>query len=278
MALPTQDEIASVARDVLRELTGTPRGEGSVSRPGFTQRPFVDEGTVRAAKAAGRSVINLPRGAVITPLARDVAGDLGVELRIDEASSLPAGTPAATSGVPAATTSAGNAPAADAGPAPQDGGAIALGADHGGYPLKEALKKHLQGRGLRVLDQGTTSSEAVDYPDFAAKVAKAVALSDAAWGVIVDGAGIGSCMAANKVPGVLAATCHDERTARNSREHNGANVLCLGSGSLDEAAAKRVLDAWLATGFAGGRHGKRVAKIKAIERSFLLSTGGASPR
>jgi ribose 5-phosphate isomerase B len=275
VALPTQDEIASVARDVLRELTGTPRGEGSVSRPGFTQRPFVDEGTVRAAKAAGRSVINLPKGAVITPLARDVAGDLGVELRIDEASTLPAGTPAATSGVPAATSNApaisaapADAAPADAGPAPQEGGAIALGADHGGFPLKEALKKHLQARGLRVLDQGTTSTEAVDYPDFAAKVAKAVALSDAAWGVLVDGAGIGSCMAANKVPGVLAATCHDERTAKNSREHNGANVLCLGSGSLDEAAAKRVLDAWLATGFAGGRHGKRVAKIRAIERSF----------
>lgn len=265
MALPTQDEIASVARDVLRELTGTPRGEGSVSRPTIQQRAFVDEGTVRAAKAAGRTVINLPKGAVITPLARDVAGDLGVELRIGDAPGPQQASPAATGGVPAATASA---PAPDAGPAPQDGGTIALGADHGGFPLKEALKKHLQGRGLRVLDCGTSSTEAVDYPDFAAKVAKAVALSDAAWGVVVDGAGIGSCMAANKVPGVLAATCHDERTAKNSREHNGANVLCLGSGSLDEAAAKRVLDAWLATGFGGGRHGKRVAKIRAIERSF----------
>jgi ribose 5-phosphate isomerase B len=119
-----------------------------------------------------------------------------------------------------------------------------------------------------VNDLGTHSTEAVDYPDVAARVAKAVALGEASWGILVDGAGIGSCMAANKVPGVLAATCHDEKTAKNSREHNGANVLCLGTGSLDEKAALRVVDAWLATGFGGGRHGKRVQKIRAIERGF----------
>jgi ribose 5-phosphate isomerase B len=157
---------------------------------------------------------------------------------------------------------------ADAGPAPQAGGAIAVGADHGGFPLKKALVAHLTARGLKVQDLGTHSDQAVDYPDLAVAVAKAVALGQASWGILVDGAGIGSCMAANKVPGVLAATCHDERTAKNSREHNGANVLCLGSGGLDEAAAKKVVDAWLATPFAGGRHGRRVDKIKAIERSF----------
>ncbi|MCA8922383.1 MAG: RpiB/LacA/LacB family sugar-phosphate isomerase, partial [Planctomycetes bacterium] len=134
--------------------------------------------------------------------------------------------------------------------------------------LKQELKQHLERSGLRVIDVGTHSKDACDYPDLAAAVAKAVALGQAGWGVVVDGAGIGSCMAANKVPGVLAATCHDVRTAKNSREHNGANVLCLGSGTLDLPAALQVLDAWLDTPFGGGRHGRRVDKIKALERSF----------
>lgn len=245
MTLPSQRDIEAITRDVLREL-----GTADVARP--EPRQLVSEGDVRAARARGEKVLVLPHGAIVTPLARDAANDAGIELRV--------GGPVAAPAKDAAS---------DAGPAPQDeGGRIALGSDHGGFPLKQALKKHLEGRGLSVVDLGTSSTEAVDYPDFAAKVAKAVALGEASWGVLVDGAGIGSCMAANKVPGVLAATCHDERTAKNSREHNGANVLCLGSGGLDEAAARRVLDAWLATGFAGGRHGKRVAKIRAIERSF----------
>ncbi|RMG11481.1 MAG: ribose 5-phosphate isomerase B [Planctomycetota bacterium] len=155
------------------------------------------------------------------------------------------------------------------GPAPREGGRIALGADHGGFALKEAIEAHLRGRGLEVADLGTHSEASCDYPDFAAAVARAVALGEAAWGILVDGAGIGSCMAANKVPGVLAATCHDERTARNAREHNGSNVLCLGAGSLPVPAALRIVDAWLETPFAGGRHGRRVDKIRALERSFV---------
>ena len=250
MTLPSPKDIEAVARDVLKELGVTDPA------PPRDRRALITETDVRAARAKGEKVLVVGEGAIITPLARDAANDAGIEIRITSA------------GSKAATAKDGAAP--DAGPAPQDeGGAIALGADHGGFPLKQALKAHLEARKLRVLDQGTTSTEAVDYPDFAAKVARAVALGQASWGIVVDGAGIGSCMAANKVPGVLAATCHDERTAKNSREHNGANVLCLGSGGLDEAAAKRVVDAWLATPFAGGRHGKRVAKIKAIERSFV---------
>lgn len=247
MTLPTQKDIEAVARDVLREL--------GLTDPAAAQRDqkvLVTEADVRAARAKGEQVLVVPPGAIVTPLARDAAFDARIEIR----QATPGAPPPATKGEP------------DAGPAPQEGGVIALGADHGGFPLKTALLAHLKGRGLQVIDLGTTSTDAVDYPDFAAKVAKAVALGDAAWGVLVDGAGIGSCMAANKVPGVLAATCHDERTAKNSREHNGANVLCLGSGGLDEAAARRVVDAWLATPFAGGRHGKRVAKIRALERSF----------
>lgn len=247
MTLPTQKDIEAVARDVLREL-----GLVDPAARARDEKVLVTEADVRAARAKGEKVLVVPPGAIVTPLARDAAFDARIELR----ERAPGAPPPATSGEP------------DAGPAPQDGGAIALAADHGGFALKQALLAHLKGRGLQVIDLGTHSTEAVDYPDFAAKVAKAVALGEAAWGILIDGAGIGSCMAANKVPGVLAATCHDERTARNSREHNGANVLCLGAGGLDEAAARRVVDAWLATPFAGGRHGRRVAKIKALERSF----------
>lgn len=247
MALPTQKDIEAVARDVLKEM-----GLTDPQAPAREARALVSEAEVRAARARGEKVLVVAPGALVTPLARDAALDAGIEIRIGGAPGAPA--PAATPG--------------DGGPAPAEGGVIALGADHGGFPLKQALKAHLEGRGLRVSDLGTHSTEACDYPDLAARVAKAVALGDATWGILVDGAGIGSCMAANKVPGVLAATCHDERTARNSREHNGANVLCLGAGGLDEAAARRVVDAWLATPFAGGRHGKRVAKIRALERSF----------
>jgi ribose 5-phosphate isomerase B len=254
VAIPSQKDIEAVARDVLKELgvgpdpAATPRDRG---------KALVSEGDVRAAKARGEKVLVVPEGAIVTPLARDAAFDNGVEIRIGNKPGYAPPSPAAKDG-----------PAPDAGPAPQEGGRIALGADHGGFALKQALKAHLDGRKLEVVDVGTHSTEAVDYPDVAAKVAKAVALGEASWGILVDGAGIGSCMAANKVPGVLAATCHDEKTAKNSREHNGANVLCLGSGSLDEPAARRVVDAWLATGFGGGRHGKRVAKIKAIEKGF----------
>lgn len=259
MTLPGPKEIEAVARDVLRDLLGQapdPALKRELGERSRTARAFVGEGDVRAAKGKGLSVLTVPPDAVITPLARDVAHDLGVDIR----TGVVAGAP---------VVAAPETPA-DAGPPPQAGGDLAVGSDHGGFALKKALVKHLQARGLVVHDVGTHSDAAVDYPDIALAVAKAVALGKASWGILVDGAGIGSCMAANKVPGVLAATCHDERTAKNSREHNGANVLCLGSGGLDEAAAKKVVDAWLATPFGGGRHGKRVEKIKAIERSFVL--------
>jgi ribose 5-phosphate isomerase B len=153
--------------------------------------------------------------------------------------------------------------------APAAGGqSVAIGADHGGYALKEALKRYLAELGYGVIDCGTHSAEAVDYPDYAYAVAQLVAEGRAWRGVVVDGAGIGSCMAANKVPGVRAALCHDHATALNSREHNDANVLTLGAGLIGEALARQILKAWLATPFGGGRHARRVAKITAIERRF----------
>jgi len=143
---------------------------------------------------------------------------------------------------------------------------IALGADHGGYSLKENLKPFLQKQGYQVDDCGTHSPESVDYPDFAYAVAKKVSDGEAWRGIIIDGAGIGSCMAANKVPGVRAAMCYDHATALNCREHNNANVLTLGAGMIEAALARQIVLTWLNTNFGGGRHARRVDKIMDIER------------
>jgi ribose 5-phosphate isomerase B len=146
---------------------------------------------------------------------------------------------------------------------------VAVGADHGGYPLKEELKKFLAEEGQRVLDFGTNSTDAVDYPDFAQAVAQAVAQGRADVGIIIDGAGIGSAMAANKVPGVRAAACYTVALAQNSREHNGANVLTLGSGTISEKEMRAIVAAWLGTDLTEPRHRKRVDKIMAIERQYF---------
>lgn len=146
---------------------------------------------------------------------------------------------------------------------------VAIGADHGGFELKEALKSDLTALGFDILDCGTNSKEAVDYPDFALAVAQKVA-SGAAWrGVMIDGAGIGSCMVANKVPGVRAAMAYDYASASNSREHNDANLLTLGAGLIGVSQAKLILKTWLTTEFGGGRHQKRIDKIIAVEKQFL---------
>ncbi len=145
---------------------------------------------------------------------------------------------------------------------------VAIGADHGGFALKEAIRRYLEEElGYSVVDFGTHSEEPVDYPDLALAVARAVARGEAGRGVLVDGAGIGSTMAANKVRGVRAALCHDERTARNGREHNDANVLVLGAGSVGRGLARAIVRIFLTTPFAGGRHERRVKKIMAIEET-----------
>ena len=148
---------------------------------------------------------------------------------------------------------------------------VALGADHGGYHLKEKLALHLIEAGYHVINCGTNSAESVDYPDFALAVAEKVSLGYAWRGIIVDGAGIGSCMTANKLPGVRAAMCYDHATAVNSREHNDANVLTLGAGLIGENLANQIVDTWLSTEFGGGRHARRVDKITAIEKRYLRS-------
>jgi len=146
---------------------------------------------------------------------------------------------------------------------------IAIGTDHGGVDLKAALKADLIEQGYEVVDCGTNTKDAVDYPDIALAVAQLVASGKAWRGVVIDGAGIGSCMSANKVPGVRAAMCYDISTALNSREHNDANVITLGAGLVGVALAKAILKTWLATEFGGGRHAARVDKIIAIEKSYL---------
>ncbi len=146
-------------------------------------------------------------------------------------------------------------------------GRIALGADHGGFRLKETLARYLQDSGRKVCDLGTHGEDPVDYPDFALLVARAVASGKCDLGIMVDGAGIGSCMAANKVRGVRAAMCYDRATARNSREHNNANLLTLGGKMLSPDTAREIVEVWLATPFAGGRHWPRVNKIMRIENT-----------
>ncbi len=190
------------------------------------------------AQPAGGEVI-VPRTAVITDQARERARERGVRIRVEESVEAPSSSPRRP---------------------------IVVAADHGGYELKEFLKQFLLENGYEVRDLGTDSTSPVDYPDFAAAAAKAVA-SGAAWrGVVVDAAGIGSAIAANKVAGARAASCYDATTARNSREHNDANVLTLGSRLLTPETAREVLRVWLETEFAGGRHQRRVDKIIAMEQ------------
>jgi ribose 5-phosphate isomerase B len=151
------------------------------------------------------------------------------------------------------------------------GDAIAIGCDHGGFRMKEMLASHLCDQGRIVTDCGTSSTDSVDYPDLAHAVARLVADGSCGSGIIIDGAGIGSCMVANKVPGVRAALCYDLSSARNSREHNHANVLTLGAGLIGDGLARQIVDEWLATAWGPGRHADRVAKIMAVESIYAPS-------
>jgi ribose 5-phosphate isomerase B len=193
------------------------------------------------AIADGGEIVVAP-GTLVTPLARDEAARRRIAIRNAEP-----------------------APEAGGSAASNRGRVVAIGADHGGFELKEHLKNHLSEWGYQPLDQGTHSTEAVDYPDFAEAVANAVVRGDAWRGVVIDSAGIGSAIAANKVPGARAALCYDRATARNSREHNDANVLSLGARMISAEAAREILAVWLETPFGSGRHQRRVDKIRAIE-------------
>jgi len=147
---------------------------------------------------------------------------------------------------------------------------LAIGSDHGGYILKELIKEYLARRAdVYVEDFGTYDSRAVDYPDFAVKVARAVASNEFDRGILCCGTGIGVAITANKVPGIRAAVCGDTFSARASREHNDANVLCLGERVIGPGLALEILKVWLESEFARGRHQRRVEKIKAIESQYF---------
>ncbi len=200
-------------------------------------RPVLTAADIEALPAGGEAVVK--RDAIITDQARERARERGVRIRVEESV---------------------EAPSAGA------GRVVVLAADHGGYELKDFLKGFLLAAGYDVRDLGTDSGRSVDYPDFAQAAGQAVA-SGAAWrGIVVDSAGIGSAIAANKVPGVRAALCYDQTTARNSREHNDANVLTLGAKLISSETAREIVALWLETPFAGGRHQRRIDKITALER------------
>ena len=197
--------------------------------------------TERDIPAGG--VLRVAHGTIFTPSARDLAIERSVDIIEMAAEDLPAiHDPART---------------------------VAIGADHGGFEMKEMLKPVFDEMGLTVRDIGVYEPKSADYPDIARQVAELVVQGIAARGVIVDGAGIGSAMAANKVPGIRAALCYDKASARNSREHNDSNVLTLGGRLLTPDLAADVLRLWLATPFGGGRHAARVQKITEIEKAYF---------
>jgi ribose 5-phosphate isomerase B len=243
-----EDQVRAIVRRVLLRTLGQEAGSGSRQ----AVKPLVTEADVLAVPPGGK--LTITAGAVVTPLARDTALDRRVELVWE-----PDGAPASKPG----RSPSGSRPVG-AGKGP-----VALGADHGGYALKEDLKAYLIELGYNVIDCGTNSSESVDYPDFAYAVARLISEGQAWRGIVIDGAGIGSCMAANKVPGVRAAMCYDHATAVNSREHNDANVLTLGGMLLGANLARQIVKTWLETDFGGGRHGRRVDKIMEIERRYV---------
>ena len=144
---------------------------------------------------------------------------------------------------------------------------VAIGSDHSGQALKRAIVQHLRGRGIAVADVGPDTNDPVDYPDVAAGVARSVARREADAGIAIDGAGIGSAIAANKIHGVRAANCTDETLARYSREHNGANVIALGATLLSTEAALRIVDIWIATPMREPRYIRRLAKIRRLENT-----------
>jgi ribose 5-phosphate isomerase B len=243
-----RDRIRALVRDALEKATPESTSSRFVNtvpetpaEPAFTRdesaKSVITEDDVRGLEAG--AILRIGEDARLTPLAADIINERKIQLtrrssrRGSKASKL-----------------------------------VAVGADHGGYKMKEELKSLLVDLGHKVQDFGTDSESAVDYPDFAHAVARAVADGGSDVGIIIDGAGVGSAMTANKVPGVRAAACYSVAVARNSREHNDANVLTLGSKTITSAEMREIVTAWLSTEITEDRHRKRVAKIDAIQRQY----------
>jgi len=249
MSDETRDRVRALVREVLakavpeaeqtsRFINVAPEETASttVTRD-ESSKSVITEDDVRGLESG--SVLRIGEEVRLTPLAADIVREKGIEL--------------------VRRTSRRGSRAAKL---------VAVGADHGGFKMKEELKVLLNELGHRVHDFGTDSEDAVDYPDFAHAVARAVSNGTSEVGIIIDGAGVGSAMTANKVPGVRAAACYSVTVARNSREHNGANVLSLGSKTITSKEMREIVTAWLATELTEERHRKRVAKIDAIQKQY----------
>jgi ribose 5-phosphate isomerase B len=257
----TRDRIRALVRDVLdkavpqdsdklpgsskttsRFVDVTPKTSATSSEAVGTRdessKTVITEDDVRGLSSG--SVLRIAEGARLTPLAADIVREKNIEIvrRVPRRGS-------------------------------KTFKMIAVGADHGGFRMKEELKGLLLELGHQVHDFGTDSEDPVDYPDLAYAVAKSVSEGQSDVGIVIDGAGVGSAMTANKVPGVRAAACYSVEVARNSREHNDANVLTLGSKTITSAQMRDIVMAWLGTEISEDRHRKRVGKIEAIERQYL---------
>lgn len=251
----TREKVRALVREVLKN---TPPDEAPSVGPGGPEHVIVNSLKGKAEKEFDRdesaktliteddlrgldhgSRVRVSENAKFTPLARDIIADRHLQLITKSSRNV---------GLKVRT--------------------VAIGADHGGFELKEQIKGFLTELGLQVRDFGTNSTDAVDYPDFAHAVAKAVGSTQAEAGILIDGAGIGSAMAANKVPGVRAAACYSVALAKNSREHNGANVLTLGSGQTNFDDAKAIIEAFVTTDITEDRHKHRVGKIDSIDREY----------
>jgi ribose 5-phosphate isomerase B len=240
-ALPEESEANSSKKTSSRFIDQTPKNlatfsEGSATRD-ESSKTVITEDDVR--DLATGAVLRIAEGARLTPLAADIVSEKRIEIvrRVPRSGS-------------------------------RTSRMIAVGSDHGGFKMKEELKAFLSELGHQVRDFGTNSEAAVDYPDFAYAVARSVSEGMADLGIVIDGAGVGSAMTANKVSGVRAAACYSVAVARNSREHNDANVLTLGSKTISSAEMREIVKAWLDTEMTEDRHRKRVAKIQAIERQY----------
>ncbi len=234
----------------------------------YRNRALISEDDVLRARAAARPLV-VPPGAIMTPLAREACQRFGVEVTAEAPTPTRPPAPATTAGPgasPAPSVKSPASPAAARVAAPQGVSQplrLAIASDHGGFPLKQSLQKWLQSElGYSVVDLGTNSTEAVDYPDFAHRAAGMIERGEVDRAVIVDAAGLGSAMAANRHAGVRAAPCSTILEAVSTREHNDANVLCLGGRHLGEDAARAIVRVFLGTAFGGGRHLRRVQKIE----------------
>ena len=218
------------------------------------KRLVIVERDILEAVTRGCTRLEIPQDAVVTPLAADTASQKNVLLVRETPGDSKTEKPPAPAAAPSQMQSTGVT--------------VAIGSDHGGFDLENQLAEYMRSLGCTVEDVGTKSAEPCDYPDFAYAVGMLVAGGRAKLGIMIDGAGVGSCMVVNKIPGIRGACCTHEFMARNAREHNNANVLTLGSRVVGLEVAKAIVGVFLRTAFAGGRHESRVKKIMDVDQKY----------